>query len=326
MLLTDIDLMREVDEYNHVITNEQGLVDMPTVRTSELLDGPDEDLEVNEEIDPGKIADLLDDSKRNPSSTIPPVINDGDNELAEDAEDDEGSNDDPEISEEFVNDFTDDTIPDLESEVAEGGIPPEVDEQPSRATRQLEQYNPSSGQSYAQVELSHNIATQHLRSKNKLESCEHETVVVACTMIYLRGKYFVQKFNLRKGLKEFDDEGINASKAELQQMRERMCWRAVAVKDLTRKERMRAQESLIVLTKKKSGAIKGQLAFNGKPTRAWLGAEDKSSPTVLTESLFLTCVIDAHKRRDVMVLDIPNAFIQAGVPMKKKGKRKIMKI
>ena len=109
-------------------------------------------------------------------------------------------------------------------------------------------------------------------------------------------------------------------------MHERMCWRAVAVKDLTRKERMRVQESLMLLTKKKSVAIKGQFAFNGKPTRAWLGAEDKSSPTVLTESLFLTCAIDAHKKWDVMVLDIPNAFIQAGVPMKKKGRMIIMKI
>lgn len=57
-----------------------------------------------------------------------------------------------------------------------------------------------------------------------------------------------------------------------------------------------------------------------------MGAEDKSSPTVLTESLCLTCAIDAHAKRDVMVLDIPNAFIQAGVPMKKKGERIIMKI
>lgn len=87
-------------------------------------------------------------------------------------------------------------------------------------------------------------------------------------MLYLRGKCFVQQFNLRKGLKEFGDEGVNSSKAELQQMHERMCWRAVAVKDLTIKERMRAQESLMLLTKKKSGAIKGQLVFNGKPTRA----------------------------------------------------------
>ena len=91
-------------------------------------------------------------------------------------------------------------------------------------------------------------------------------------------------------------------------MHERICWRTVAVKELTRKEKLRAQESLILLTRKKSGSVKGRLAFNGKPTRAWLGAEDKSSPTVLTESLFLTSAIDAYERRDVMTLDAPNAL------------------
>lgn len=64
---------------------------MPIVLTTGLLSGPNEDLEVNEDIDPGEIADLLDDSERNLSSTMPPPINDHDHVLAEDEEDDEGS-------------------------------------------------------------------------------------------------------------------------------------------------------------------------------------------------------------------------------------------
>jgi len=54
--------------------------------------------------------------------------------------------------------------------------------------------------------------------------------------------------------------------------------------------------------------------------------EDKSSPTVLTESLFLTCAIDAYEGRDIMSLDIPNAFIQTGMPQKERGERIIMKV
>ena len=49
-------------------------------------------------------------------------------------------------------------------------------------------------------------------------------------------------------------------------------------------------------------------------------------PTVLTESLFVTCAIDLHERRDVMVVDILNAFIQASIPKREKGDRIIMKI
>jgi hypothetical protein len=37
------------------------------------------------------------------------------------------------------------------------------------------------------------------------------------------------------------------------------------------------------------------------------------SPTVPTQALLLTRVVDAHKERDVMTSDIPNAFIQTRV-------------
>ena len=47
---------------------------------------------------------------------------------------------------------------------------------------------------------------------------------------------------------------------------------------------------------------------------------------VLNESLMLTCAIDAFQRRDIMSLDIPNAYIQAELPKQKKGERIVMKV
>jgi len=41
-----------------------------------------------------------------------------------------------------------------------------------------------------------------------------------------------------------------------------------------------------------------------------MNKEETASPTVMLESIFLTCVIDAEEERDVAVVDIPNAFIQ----------------
>jgi len=72
---------------------------------------------------------------------------------------------------------------------------------------------------------------------------------------------------------------------------------------------------------------KGRLVYNGKPTRDWLSREDASSPTASLESIFLTAVIDAKEGRDVMCNDIPNAFIQAPMPVVEAGdERVIMKI
>ena len=56
---------------------------------------------------------------------------------------------------------------------------------------------------------------QRLKDGNVLEYAERETVVVANTIIYLQHKCFAQQFNLRKGLKEFGEEGVVASKVEL---------------------------------------------------------------------------------------------------------------
>jgi hypothetical protein len=42
-----------------------------------------------------------------------------------------------------------------------------------------------------------------------------------------------------------------------------------------------------------------------------LAREDAASPTVATESVFLTTVIDALEGRDVAVIDVPGAFMQA---------------
>ena len=100
----------------------------------------------------------------------------------------------------------------------------------------------------------------------------------------------------------------------------------MVVKELTRREKIRAQEGLMLLTRNRSGKCKGRLAYNGKPTWIWTEKQDTASPTVLTESLMLTCCIDAYENWDIISLDILNAFIQTGIPEKEKGERIIMKV
>jgi hypothetical protein len=51
----------------------------------------------------------------------------------------------------------------------------------------------------------------------------------------------------------------------------------------------------------------------GNKQRDYISKEDASSPTVATESVLLSCIIDAEEGRDVAVIDIPNAFIQTRV-------------
>jgi hypothetical protein len=67
------------------------------------------------------------------------------------------------------------------------------------------------------------------------------------------------------------------------------------------------------VVKKRDGKTKARLVAGGNMQRDYLTKEDSSSPTVSTEAVILTSIIDAHERRDVAVIDIPNAFIQTRV-------------
>ena len=77
-------------------------------------------------------------------------------------------------------------------------------------------------------------------------------------------------------------------------------------------------ESHIFLTEKRTGEIKGRTVAGGNKQRGYIEKEDASSPTVATESVILTSVVDAIENRHVAVIDIPNAFIQTVVEDKKR--------
>ena len=116
-------------------------------------------------------------------------------------------------------------------------------------------------------------------------------------------------YMLNKSLKIFKHKGASAAKAEVGQMHNRTCFRALAVKELSRREQERAQEGLLLLTQKNDGSMKGRLSYNGKKNREWISREEQSSPAAHTESILPTSAIDVHQRRDVISMDILNAFI-----------------
>ena len=64
------------------------------------------------------------------------------------------------------------------------------------------------------------------------------------------------------------------------------------------------------MVEKRDGTIKSRLCANGRKQRNWISKEDTSSPTASIKSILLMAAIDAKEKRDTIVMDIPNAFIQ----------------
>jgi hypothetical protein len=91
-----------------------------------------------------------------------------------------------------------------------------------------------------------------------------------------------------------------------------MCvFRPVLKADLTLEEKRKAISSLMFLKEKRDKTVKGRFCADGRKQRGDWTKQESTSPTVSTESVFLTAVIDAHERRDVGCYDIPGAFLHA---------------
>ena len=93
---------------------------------------------------------------------------------------------------------------------------------------------------------------------------------------------------------------------------------------MTQIERRKVQQALMFLGEKRDGTIKGEMVYNGKPTRKRLSREDSASPTAALESIILTAVIDAHEERDIMTCNTPTLFIQALMPEVEPGDKRVM--
>jgi hypothetical protein len=65
--------------------------------------------------------------------------------------------------------------------------------------------------------------------------------------------------------------------------------------------------------KKRTGQIKTRKVAGGNKQRDFISRENASSPTVATESVLLTSLVNVRENHDIAIVDIPNAFIQTVV-------------
>ena len=109
----------------------------------------------------------------------------------------------------------------------------------------------------------------------------------------------------------FGKEGKNALKSEMQQLHDRKLIKPKPSTEITREQKRQALAYLMFLKRKRCGRVKGRGCADGRKQRAYTAREDATSPTVSVEAIFLTAVIDAYERREVAIIDLPGAFMQA---------------
>ena len=108
----------------------------------------------------------------------------------------------------------------------------------------------------------------------------------------------------------FGKRGVASIYKEMKQFDDRNVVRPLERSKISRDVRKKALGYLMFLKEKRSGEIKARGCADGRPQKLYTDKMQTSSPTVATESIFMTSAINAKEGRDVAVVDIPGAFLQ----------------
>ena len=121
----------------------------------------------------------------------------------------------------------------------------------------------------------------------------------------------LQQYSIGAGLKKFQERGEKGVTKELQQMHNMSVFRPVLKTDLSLEEMKKAVSSLMFLKEKRDKTVKGRFCADRRKQQGYWTRQDSTSPTVSTELVFLTAVVNTHERCDVACYDIPGAFLHA---------------
>ena len=121
------------------------------------------------------------------------------------------------------------------------------------------------------------------------------------------------QLSLKKGLQEWGERGEDAAIKEMKQHHDMETFTPVHAHELMAEQRKEALSSLIFLKEKRNGKIKGRSCADRRPQQKVFKKEEVASPTVQTESVFITATIDAHEGRDVETVNLPGTFLHTDV-------------
>lgn len=121
------------------------------------------------------------------------------------------------------------------------------------------------------------------------------------------------QYNAKQGIKLFGKQGKNAIRTELQQLHDHDVIWPIHANTLSSEQRRQALAYLMFVKQKHCGKSKGWGCTDGWKQLIYKTKEETSSPTMTTESVLLSCTLDAYKHHDVATCDIAGEFMQADV-------------
>ena len=113
------------------------------------------------------------------------------------------------------------------------------------------------------------------------------------------------------GIKKHGDRAVEALFAEFCQLDEKSVFEAVDANKLSCEQKKDALRAINLIKEKRGGKLKGRTCADGRSQRGQYTKEQTASPTISTDALMLSLIIDAFEGRDVATADVVGAYLLA---------------
>jgi len=104
---------------------------------------------------------------------------------------------------------------------------------------------------------------------------------------------------------------VDALLQEFCQLNSKNVFEPLDASTLTASQKREALRAVNLIKEKRSGKLKGRTCANGWSQRSKYTKEETTSPTVSTDTLMISLMIDAKERRDVATADVEGAYLRA---------------
>ena len=125
-------------------------------------------------------------------------------------------------------------------------------------------------------------------------------------------KYMFTQMTADAGIKKHG-VAVDALIKEFAQLHDKKVFEGLHPKALSADEKKDSLPSINLIKEKRDGKIKGQSVADGQKQHKMFSKDQITSPTVSTDALLMTLIIDAMEEQEVGTADVPGAYLQANM-------------
>jgi len=124
-------------------------------------------------------------------------------------------------------------------------------------------------------------------------------------------RHVMTQMSAMAGIKKHGQLAVDALLAELGQLDDKNVFEPCDASLLSREQKKQALCAVNLIKEKRCGRLKGRTCADGQSQ--WVGytKEETTSPTVSTDALMLSIIIDAYENCDVVTADVEGAYLHA---------------